>query len=202
KMNKWYYKLVSEKYRTYIQQTIIRRDNKSIIVCEILHELEVLDLHKVLTPVITQVNNDNPNANELAGYYAFQPSKKDEIIWYFYMKDETFKLLKNSRQDNICFKTKNSLTLVKYQLQTVIEMEETPIRKGIMLNKSGKYLLPQETQALIVEYNTIKNELKNAKKTITQLKDKITKLTNLPDQDIDLSQDEILHTTINDLIEK
>ncbi|CAG8642422.1 17112_t:CDS:1, partial [Gigaspora rosea] len=67
---------------------------------------------------------------------------------------------------------------------------------------SGKYLSPQETQVLIVEYNTIKNELKNAKKTITRLKDKITKLTNLLDQDIDSSQDEILHTTINNLIEK
>ncbi|CAG8814480.1 1671_t:CDS:1, partial [Gigaspora rosea] len=52
---------------------------------------------------------------------------------------------------------KNSLTHVKYQLQTVMEMEETPVRKGVMLNKSGKYLTPQETQALIVEYNTIKN---------------------------------------------
>ncbi|CAG8742640.1 8437_t:CDS:2, partial [Gigaspora rosea] len=265
-MNKWYYKLVSEEYRTYIQQTIIQRDNK--------------------------VNNDNPNANKLGGYYAYQPSKKDEIIWlpllplytvytkindtffklsiikntncqliyqwYFYAKDETFKLLKNSGQDNICFKTcfsnynwsenrsplwylglshkdniqylqetiiqkhpnffnqysqtikafntektlKNSLTCVKYQLQTVMEMEETPIRKGVMLNKSEKYLSPQETQALIVEYNTIKNELKNAKKTITQLKNKITRLTNLTDQDIDSSQDKILHTTINDLIEK
>ncbi|CAG8680190.1 10976_t:CDS:2 [Gigaspora rosea] len=51
-MNKWYYKLVSEEYR------------------------KVLDLHKVLTPVITRVNNENPNANELAGYYAYLPSKK------------------------------------------------------------------------------------------------------------------------------
>ncbi|CAG8799954.1 24924_t:CDS:1, partial [Gigaspora rosea] len=79
KMNKWYYKLVSEEYRTYIQQTIIQRDNKSIIVHEISHELEVLDLHKVLTPVITRVNNDNPNANELAGYYTYQPNLQKKM---------------------------------------------------------------------------------------------------------------------------
>ncbi|CAG8768113.1 1431_t:CDS:2, partial [Dentiscutata heterogama] len=92
-------------YETYIQRTIIQRDNKSIIVHEISHELEVLDIHKVLTPVITRVNKNNPNANKLAGYYAYQPSKKDKTIWYFYVKDETFKSLKDSGQDYICFKT-------------------------------------------------------------------------------------------------
>ncbi|RIB28844.1 hypothetical protein C2G38_2028177 [Gigaspora rosea] len=83
-----------------------------------------------------------------------------------------------------------------------METEETPIRKGIVLNKFGKYLSPQETQALLVEYNTVKNELKNAKRTITKLKEKMTKLINLPDQDIDSSHDEILHMTIDNLIEK
>ncbi|CAG8775095.1 6919_t:CDS:1, partial [Dentiscutata heterogama] len=126
-------------YETYIQRTIIQRDNKSIIVREISHELEVLDIHKVLIPVITRVNKNNPNANKLAGYYAYQSSKKDETIWvpllpgytiytiisdncfkfsimkdtndqliyqwYFYAKDETFKSLKDSGQDYICFKT-------------------------------------------------------------------------------------------------
>ncbi|CAG8645677.1 21462_t:CDS:2, partial [Gigaspora rosea] len=236
-MNKWYYNLVSEEYETHIRRTIIHRDNKSIIVHEISHELEVLDLHKVLTPVTTRVNKNNPNANELAGYYAYQPSKKDETIWvpllpgytvytkindnffklsimkntnhqliyqwYFYEKDETFKLLKDSGQDNICFKmcfskynwsgNRSSLWYLGLSDENNIQFlqETTPIRKGIVLNKSGKYLTPQETQALIVEYNTIKNELKNAKKTITRLKEKITRLTSLPDQDIDSSHDEI-----------
>ncbi|CAG8529373.1 4351_t:CDS:2, partial [Gigaspora rosea] len=201
---------------------IIQKDNKSIIVCEISHELEVLDLHKILTPVITQVNKNNSDANELAGYYAYQPSKKDSITWvsllprytiytkindnyfklsimkdtnnqliyqwYFYADDETFKIFKDSGQDNICFKTcfnkynwsdnpfntektlKNSLTQMKYQLQTAIEIEETPIRKGIALNKFGKYLSSHETQALMVEHNTFKNKLKNGKKTITRHK--------------------------------
>ncbi|CAG8723317.1 18219_t:CDS:2, partial [Gigaspora rosea] len=265
-MNKWYYKLVSEEYETYIQRTIIQRDNKSIIVREISHKLEVLDIHKVLTPVITRVNKNNPNANKLAGYYAYQPSKKDETIWIpllpgytiYTIINETFKSLKDSGQDYICFKTcfskynltgnhsplwylglsdrdnirflqetitrkypnlfnqysqtvkafntektlKNSLTRTKYQLQVAMETEETPIRKGIVLNKFGKYLSPQETQALLVEYNTVKNELKNAKRTITKLKEKMTKLINLPDQDIDSSHDEILHMTIDNLIEK
>ncbi|CAG8665605.1 2819_t:CDS:1, partial [Dentiscutata heterogama] len=80
---------------------------------------------------------------------------------------------------------KNSLTRTKYQLQVAMETEETSIRKGIVLNKFRKYLSPQETQALLVEYNTVKNELKNTKRTITRLKEKITKLINLPDQDID-----------------
>ncbi|CAG8719103.1 21654_t:CDS:2, partial [Gigaspora rosea] len=150
-----------EEIKTHIQQTIIQRDNKSIIVREISHELEVLDLHKILTPVITQVNKNNSNANELVGYYVYQPSKK--------------------KFDNMA-----------------IEIEETSIRKGIALNKLRKYLSPQETQALMVEHNTLKNELKNAKKTITQLKEKITKLMYLPDEDIDQLHDEILCTTIDD----
>ncbi|CAG8769401.1 20409_t:CDS:2, partial [Gigaspora rosea] len=280
------------EFQTYIQRTIIQSDNKSIIVREISHELEVLDLHKILIPVITQINKNNSDANDLAGYYAYQPSKKDSIIWvpllsgytiytkindnyfklsimkdtnnrliyqwYFYVDDEAFKIFKDSGQDNICFKTcfnkfkwsdnrsplwylgisdkdniqflqeiimrtypnifnhysqtvkafntektlKNSLTCTKYQLQTAIEVEETPIRKGIVLNKFRKYLSPHETQALMVENNTLKNELKNTKKTIMRLKEKITKLTYLPDEDIDQLHDKILCTTIDDLIEK
>ncbi|CAG8730941.1 19506_t:CDS:2, partial [Dentiscutata erythropus] len=275
----------------YIQRIIIQRDNKSVLVREISHELEVLNFHKLLTPVVIQINKNNSNANELAEYYAYQP-KKDETIWvpllpgytiytkisnnffklsiikdannqlsfqwYFYANDESFKLLKNSGQDNICFKTcfnkynwpnnhlllwylgltnktniqflqeritqkypnifnrysqtvkafnskkalKNSLTCIKFQLQSAIETEEIPIRKGVVLNKYRKHLSPQEIQALIVKHNTVNDKLNNAKKTIKQLKEKITNLTNLLNQDTDLSYNKTLYKTVDDLIEK
>ncbi|CAG8751947.1 3145_t:CDS:2, partial [Dentiscutata erythropus] len=218
KMNKWYYNLVSEEYETHIRRTIIHRDNKSIIVREISHELEVLDLHKVLTPVITRDSGQDNICFKMC-FSKYNWSGNRSSLWYLGLSDENNiqflqetvtqkypNLFNHYSQTIKAFNTektlKNSLTRMKYQLKTVMETEETPIRKGIVLNKSGKYLTPQETQALIVEYNTIKNELKNAKKTITRLKEKITRLTSLPDQDIDSSHDEIVRTTIDDLIEE
>ncbi|CAG8605984.1 857_t:CDS:2, partial [Racocetra fulgida] len=232
--------------------------DKSVFVREISHELEVLDLHKLLTPVVIRINKNNSNANELAGYYAYQP-KKDETIWvpllprytiytkisnnffklsiininnqlnyrwYFYANDESFKILKianiqflqeiiSQKYSNIfnCYSQtikvfnsekalKNSLTRIKFQLQSAIETEEIPIKKGIVLNKYGKHLSPQKTQTLIVKYNTVNNELNQAKKTIKRLTEKITNLTNLLNQDTDLSHNETLYKTVDDLIEK
>ncbi|CAG8812265.1 19721_t:CDS:2, partial [Gigaspora margarita] len=73
---------------------------------------------------------------------------------------------------------KNNLGHLSLTLKDKIKNHDQKILNNIILNSNEKHLSPQETQALIVDYNNIKNKLTNAKRTIKWLNQKIIELSN------------------------
>ncbi|CAG8839796.1 19920_t:CDS:2, partial [Gigaspora margarita] len=82
-------------------------------------------------------------------------------------------------------------------LKDKIENHDQKILNNIVLNSNGKHLSPQETQALIVDYNNIKNELTNAKRTIKRLNQKIIELSNSQNEVNDYEAEKIELEKIN-----
>ncbi|CAG8653933.1 16532_t:CDS:2, partial [Dentiscutata heterogama] len=75
-------------------------------------------------------------------------------------------------------KLENTVKRVARELDNKMDENELQITNRILLERQGKYLTPQETQALIVKYNELvqKNYILNRK--IHRLQQKITELTN------------------------
>ncbi|CAG8628758.1 11143_t:CDS:2 [Dentiscutata erythropus] len=175
-------------------RTAIYQNNKSWLVREILYLLQVLDLHQTVIPMNIKNNTFNSNG----GYYKYHPIKNANAIWIpllpgfcdnmnlQYIQSiisqqypnlfEIDKKLTNTLHKETLLK--NNLDHLSSVLKDKIENKNQPICNNIALDSNGKYLSPQKTQALMVDYNKIKNELTNAKRTIKQLNQKIIELSN------------------------
>ncbi|CAG8730162.1 3456_t:CDS:1, partial [Gigaspora rosea] len=87
----------------------------------------------------------------------------------------------------------NNMKRVARDLDDKINENELPITNGILLERHGKYLTPQETQALIVKYNELIKTNYNLNRQIRQLQQKITDLSNDDEKfDSEANSDQLL----------
>ncbi|CAG8808550.1 4293_t:CDS:2, partial [Gigaspora rosea] len=153
----WYELLIASDPN---HRTAICRNNKSWLVREILYPLQILDLHQTLIPINMKNNTFNSNTS----YYKYQLTKNSNAIWIPLLPG----FCDNANLQYIQL-------LVSQQYPNLFEIDK---KLNNVLHKETLLKNNLETQALMVDYNNIKNELTNAKRTIKRLNQKIIELSN------------------------
>ncbi|CAG8841829.1 39099_t:CDS:2, partial [Gigaspora margarita] len=102
----------------------------------------------------------------------------------------------------IYFQMHNNLKRTASQISNEMEKNETSVKYNVLLEKDGKTLSPDTTQALMVEYKKSNVKIHSLNRQITKLKKQIEQLEKeLEKTNIDYNEADLLESKITNAIE-